>query len=52
MKEYRINLIYKDLKESTGINNRTNYSKEISEKTFNEIYKLICNDNLPKEENL
>ena len=52
MKEYRINLTYKDFNESTGISNCTNYSKDISEKTFNEIYKLICSDKLPKEENL
>lgn len=44
MKEYRITLVYEDHSESTGINNHTYYSKEISEKTFNEIYEIICSE--------
>lgn len=42
MRQYRITLTYKDLNESTGVSNCTNYDKDISENLFNEIYKLIC----------
>lgn len=52
MKKYKVILVYRDHNEATGISNCTNYDKNISEKTFNEIYKIICNDKLPKEENL
>lgn len=44
MKNYKVTLIYNNFNESTGISNCTNYDKDISENTFNEIYKLICNE--------
>lgn len=43
MKKYRVELIYNDTNE-TGVGNCTHYYKEVSENTFNEIYKLICKD--------
>lgn len=43
MREYHVTLTYKDITVG-GFHNVTNYDKNISEDTFNEIYKMVCNN--------